>query len=79
MLADPAVLLVERVMGGHKPQDAARLQAVQGLHEEEVREREQLPPMLQLHVAEGRIADDRVDLGEPRVAETLDANLVLGI
>ena len=81
VLADGGVLLVEREVGGDQGQDAAGLQGVERLGEEEVVEREPRAAVLELHVGERRVADDGVDaaLGQPRVAEVLDADVVAGV
>ena len=73
-----AVLLVERVVRRDEGEDAAGPQGVERLREEVVVEREPLAVVLELHVGERRVPDDGVDapLGEPRVAEVLDADVV---
>ena len=75
------VLLVERVVAGHQGQDAAGLQGVEGLGEEEVMQGEALPVVVELEVGERHVADDGVDaaLGQARVAEVLDADVVAGV
>ena len=81
VLADRGVLLVERVVRRDEGQDAAGPQGVERLREEEVVEREPRAPVLELHVGKRRVPDDGVDapLGEPRVAEVLDADVVAGV
>ena len=76
-----AVLLVEREVRGHEGEHPAGLQAVERLREEIVVEGVSLPTVFQFHVRKGRIADDGVEgpLGEPRVPEALDADLVLRV
>ena len=74
-----AVLLVERVVRRHEGEDAAGPQGVERFREEVVVEREPLAVVLELHVGKRRVPDDGVDapLGEPRVAEVLDADVVV--
>ena len=78
VLADRGVLLVERVVRGDEGQDAAGPQGVERFREEEVVEREPRAAVLELHVGKRRVPDDGVDapLGELRVAEVLDADVV---
>ena len=62
-------------------QHAAGLQGVDGLGEEEIMQRELLPAVVELEVGERHVADHRVDavLGQLRVAEVLDADVLLGV
>ena len=77
VLADGGVLLVEREMAGDQGQDAAGLQGVDRLGEEEIVQRQLLPAVVELDVGEGHVADHGVDaaLGQLRVAEVLDADV----
>ena len=79
VLADAAVLLVEREVRRDEGEDAAGPHGVERLREEVVVEREPLAVVLELHVGKRRVADDGVDarLGEPRVAEALDPDVVV--
>ena len=59
-------------------QHAAGLQGVDGLGEEEIVQRQLLPVIIELQVGERDVADHGVDavLGQPGVAEVLDADVV---
>ena len=61
VLADGGVLLVEREMAGDQGQDAAGLQGVNGLGEEEIVQGELLAAVVELDVGERHVADHRVD------------------
>ena len=81
VLADGGVLLVEREMAGDQGQDAAGLQGVDRLGEEEVVQRQLLAAIVELHVGKRHVADHGVDaaLGQLRVAEVLDADVLVGV
>ena len=81
VLADGGVLLVEREMAGDQGQDAAGLQGVERLGEEEVVQRQPLAAVVELDVGKRHVADHGVDaaLGQLRVAEVLDADVVGGV
>ena len=61
ILADGGVLLVEREVRRDQGEDAAGLQGVDGLGEEEIVQRQLLAAIVELEVGEGHVADHRVD------------------
>ena len=66
---------------GDQCQHAAGLQGVDGLGEEVIVQRQLLAVIVELEVGERHVADHRVDavLGQPRVAEVLDADVLVGV
>ena len=66
---------------GDQGQDAAGLQGVDGLGEEVIVQRQLLAAIVELEVGERHVADHGVDavLGQLRVAEVLDADVVVGV
>ena len=81
VFADGRILLVEGEVRGDERQHAAGLQGVDGLGEEVVVEGVFLSLVVELQVGERHVADDRVDapLGQLRVAEVLDADVLAGV
>ncbi len=77
VLADGRVLLVEREMAGDQGEDAAGLQRVNRLGEEEVMQRQPLAGVLELDVGERHVADHGVDasFGQAGIAEVFDADI----
>ena len=61
VLADGGVLLVEREMAGDQGEDAAGLQCVDRLGEEEIVQRQLLAAVVELDVGERHVADHGVD------------------
>ena len=80
VLADGGVLLVEREMAGDQGQDAAGLQGVERLGDEEIVQRQLLAAVVELDVGKRQVADHGVDaaLGQLGVAEILDADVGSG-
>ncbi len=81
VLADGSILLVEREMAGDQGQHAAGLESIHGLGEEVIMQGELLPAIIELKVGERHIADDCVNavLGQLRVAEVFDADVLAGV
>ena len=81
VFAGGGVELVQRETAGDQGQDAAGLQGVDALGDEEIMQRQLFGRRYSSsHVAEGRIADHGVDArGQLRVAEALDADVGLGM
>ena len=81
VLADGRVLLVQREMAGDQGQHAAGFQGVDRFGEEVIMQREPLAVVVELDVGEGHVADHGVDaaLGQPGVAEILDADVGSGV
>ena len=79
VLADRGVLFVQREMRGHHRQHAAGLEGVGSLGDEVVVQAEALAVVFQLHVGEGDVADHRVERGQLRISEVLDADVLAGV
>src|SRR5947208_1555338 len=61
LLPQACVLLIERVMGGHHNQDAARLEHIEGLGQKEVMQGEAAAGILEFEVCEGHVANHGID------------------
>ena len=74
-------MLVHREMAGDQGQDAAGLECVERLGDEEIVERQLHAAIIESDVGEGWVADHRVEaaLGQLGVAKALDPDILAGM
>src|SRR6202011_216620 len=75
------ILLIQTETRRNERQHSSRLQRVNRLGEEEIVERQLLPVIVKLEISKRHVADHRVNpvLGQPGVAEILNADVVFGV